>query len=269
MLGLEDAPMNRMLRIGQFARRTGLSIRTLRFYDAVDVLRPVEVDARTGYRHYALHQLASARRVVALRRLGLELDEIRRALAGAVAEREVLVAARARLERSIDRQSTQLSELDSRLALSDLTLADAGIEVRREPARWVAGIRDRLSAASQVAELFLELRRGLGYPGAGREGVLWHRCAGDHGGLSAEAFVEVPRSTRSRGRVSVFELPAAEVASVRTVDDDEPAELGYRALRAWLARERQTLQGAKREMALPADPGWLEIAFPFRTVAAG
>jgi len=269
MLALEDAPMNRMLRIGQFARRTGLSIRTLRFYDAVDVLRPAEVDPRTGYRHYALHQLGSARRVVALRRLGLELEEIRHALAGEAAEREVLVAARARLERSIVRQSTQLSELEARLALGDLTLADARIEVRREPARWVAAVRDRLSAVSEVEELFSELRRGLGEPGAGRQGVLWHRCAGDDGGLSAEAFVEVPRSVRSRGRVSVFELPEADVASVRTVDDNAPAEVGYRALRAWMVRERQTLQGAKREMALPADPGWLEIAFPFRTVAAG
>jgi DNA-binding transcriptional MerR regulator len=269
MVGLEDAPMNRTLRIGQFARRTGLSIRTLRFYDAVNVLRPAEVDPRTGYRHYALHQLVSARRVVALRRLGLELEEIRQALTGEAAEREVLVAARARLERSIVRQSTQLTELESRLALNDLSLADSRIEVRREPASWVAGVRDRLSVASEVEELFVELRRGLGWPGGGREGVLWHRCAGDHGGLSAEAFVEVPRSTRPRGRVSVFEIPAAEVASVHTPDDDEPAELGYRALRAWMVRERQTLQGAKREMTLPAEPGWLEIAFPFRAVAEG
>jgi DNA-binding transcriptional MerR regulator len=260
--------MNRMLRIGQFARRTGLSIRTLRFYDAVDVLRPAEVDPRTGYRHYALQQLVSARRVVALRRLGLELEEIRQALTSEATEREVLVAARARLERSILRQSTQLSELDSRLALSDLALADAPIEVRREPSRWVASVADRLSAASEVAELFVELRRALGWPGAGREGVLWHRCAGE-GGLSAEAFVEVPCSTRARGRMRVFELPAAEVASLRTVDDEGPAELGYRALRAWMLREGQTLQGPKRELALPAEPGWLEIAFPFRAVAAG
>jgi DNA-binding transcriptional MerR regulator len=268
MVVLEHAPMNRMLRIGQFARRTGLSIRTLRFYDAVDVLRPAEVDPRTGYRHYALQQLVSARRVVALRRLGLDLEEIRQALSSEASEREVLVAARARLERSIQRQSTQLSELESRLALSDLALADAPIEVRREPSRWVAGVADRLSVASEVAELFAELRRDLGWRGAGREGVLWHRCAGE-GALSAEAFVEVPHSTRARGRMTVFELPAAEVASIRTVDDDAPAELGYRALRAWMVHERQTLQGPKREMTLPAEPGWLEIAFPFRDVAAG
>ena len=127
-------------------------------------------------------------------------------------------------------------------------------------------MRDRLSVVSDVSDLFLELRRGLDRPSGGREGVLWHRCAGE-GALSAAAFVEVPRSTRARGRVSVFELPAVEVATVRTVDDDAAAELGYRALRDWMTREGHALQGPKREMAIPAEPGWLEISFPFRALA--
>jgi len=57
------------------------------------------------------------------------------------------------------------------------------------------------------------------------------------------------------------------VATVRTLDDDDAAELGYRTLRDWMAREGHALLGPKREMALPAQPGWLEISFPFRAVA--
>ena len=52
--------MTRMLRIGEFARLTGLPVRTLRFYDAVEVLRPAQVDLRTGYRLYALDQIQVA-----------------------------------------------------------------------------------------------------------------------------------------------------------------------------------------------------------------
>jgi DNA-binding transcriptional MerR regulator len=268
MVGPEGFLMTRLMRIGEFARRTGLPIRTLRFYDAVDVLRPAEVDRETGYRLYAHHQIQAARRVIALRRFGLQLEEIRNALTGEGAEREMLVAARARLERSIDRQSSQLAELEVLLARTEPLLPDSPIAVRQEPARWVASVRDCLSAPSEVSELFAELRRGLDRPSTGREGVLWHRCA-EEGTLTAAAFVEVPRATRSRGRVSVFELPAVQVATVRTVDDDAAAELGYRALRHWMARERHVLQGPKREMAVPGQPGWLEIAFPFRAVAAG
>jgi DNA-binding transcriptional MerR regulator len=255
-----------MLRIGEFSRLTGLSVRTLRFYDAVDVLHPAEVDIRTGYRLYGLRQLEHASRIIGLRRLGLQLDEVREALTGALAERHVLAAARERLERSIVRQSSQLVALRALLEQADHPRADAPVGIRLEPARWVASVGARLTSASEVSELFLELRRGLDRPGCGREGVLWHRCAGE-GGLAAAAFVEVPRSTRARGRVSVFELPSVEVATVRTVDDDAAAELGYRTLRDWMAREGHTLQGAKREMPVPAQPGWLEISFPFRAVA--
>ena len=178
----------------------------------------------------------------------------------------MLSATRERLERSIVCQSTQLVALRARLERADLALADAPVGLRLEPARWVASVGDRLAAVSDVSELFLELRRGLDRPSCGREGVLWHRCAGE-GALTAAAFVEVPRSTRARGRVSVFELPAVEVATVRTVDDDDAAELGYRTLRDWMARQGHTLQGPKREMPMPAQPGWLEISFPFRAVA--
>jgi len=258
--------MTRLLRIGEFARLTRLSVRTLRFYDAEDVLRPAEVDTRTGYRLYALRQLEHASRIVALRRLGLQLDEVREALTSELAERQMLAAARERLERSMVRQSSQLVALRARLEEDDLAAADAPVGIRLEPARWVAGVRDRLSAASDVSELFLELRRGLDRPSTGREGVLWHRCASE-GALTAAVFVEAPRSTRARGRVSVFELDAVEVATVRTLDDDDAAELGYRTLRDWMAREGHTLQGAKREMPVPAQPGWLEISFPFRAVA--
>ena len=266
MVAPDELRMNRLLRIGEFARLTGLPVRTLRFYDAVDVLRATEVDLRTGYRLYALHQIELARRVIALRRLGLRLDEVRLALTDEDAEREMLTVARERLERSIVRQSSQLVALRARLAEDELGRADAAVGIRLEPARWVASVRDRLSSASDVSELFLELRRGLDRPACGREGVLWHRCAGE-GALTAAAFVEVPRSTRGRGRVSMFELPAVEVATVRTVDDDDAAELGYRTLRDWMTRERHALQGPKREMSVPAEPGWLEISFPFRALA--
>ena len=269
MVAPDELRMNRLLlRIGEFARLTRLPVRTLRFYDAVDVLRPAEVDLRTGYRLYGLHQLERARRVILLRRLGLRLDEVRLALTGALAEREMLTVARERLERTIVRQSSQLVALRARLAHDELERADTPVGIRLELARWVASVQDRLSSASDVSELFLELRRGLDRTACGREGVLWHRCAGE-GALRASAFVEVPRSTRPRGRVEVFELPAVEVASIRTVDEDEPAELGYRALRTWMEQEGRTLQGPKREMPVPGEPGWLEIAFPFRAVATG
>ena len=66
-----------LLSIGDVARASGLTPKALRLYDELDLLRPVEVDPHTGYRWYAVEQLADARLVAALRRAGVGLADIR------------------------------------------------------------------------------------------------------------------------------------------------------------------------------------------------
>lgn len=62
--------------IGRFARLTGLSVKALRHYDELGLLRPAAVDATTGYRSYAAEQVERAETIRLLRRLELPLDEI-------------------------------------------------------------------------------------------------------------------------------------------------------------------------------------------------
>ncbi|GAA1394122.1 MerR family DNA-binding transcriptional regulator [Kitasatospora putterlickiae] len=69
--------------IGELARDSGLSVSALRFYDGADVLAPARVDPRTGYRWYAPEQLADARLLARLRRVGLPLADIRAVLGAA------------------------------------------------------------------------------------------------------------------------------------------------------------------------------------------
>jgi DNA-binding transcriptional MerR regulator len=65
-----------LLTIGEFARRSGLSIRALRLYDRIGLLRPAEVVPGSGYRRYADRQLYAGRLIALLRRLGMPLTEI-------------------------------------------------------------------------------------------------------------------------------------------------------------------------------------------------
>ncbi len=69
-----------MIRIGDFSKLSRISVKTLRFYDEMDLLKPVEVDRFTGYRYYEYSQLARLNRILALKDLGFSLDEIRRLL---------------------------------------------------------------------------------------------------------------------------------------------------------------------------------------------
>ncbi|MBW5425602.1 MerR family transcriptional regulator [Streptomyces sp. BG9H] len=66
-----------LLTIGAFAKASRLSPKALRLYDELGLLTPARVDPVTGYRLYAPEQLARARLVAWLRRLGMPLARIR------------------------------------------------------------------------------------------------------------------------------------------------------------------------------------------------
>ena len=67
-----------MFSIGEFARHGRVSVRMLRHYDAIGLLRPASVDAATGYRFYQAGQLAELNRIIALKDLGFTLPRCRR-----------------------------------------------------------------------------------------------------------------------------------------------------------------------------------------------
>ena len=59
------------ISIGEFARRSRLSLKALRLYDERGVLVPSRVDQASGYRYYDTAQVDEARLVVMLRELQL------------------------------------------------------------------------------------------------------------------------------------------------------------------------------------------------------
>ena len=69
------------ISIGEFARRSRLSLKALRLYDELGVLVPSRVDQATGYRYYDVGQVDEARLVVMLRQLQLPLAAIKELLA--------------------------------------------------------------------------------------------------------------------------------------------------------------------------------------------
>lgn len=67
------------MKVGELARRTGLSVRTLHHYDAVGLLRP-EARTAAGHRLYGARDMRRLQQIVSLRQLGLSLEEIRSCL---------------------------------------------------------------------------------------------------------------------------------------------------------------------------------------------
>jgi DNA-binding transcriptional MerR regulator len=73
---MESLETTSLMPIGRFARLTGLSVKALRHYDELGLLRPASVDPSSGYRSYTTAQVERAETIRLLRRLELPLDEI-------------------------------------------------------------------------------------------------------------------------------------------------------------------------------------------------
>ncbi|MER8182773.1 MerR family transcriptional regulator [Kitasatospora sp. NPDC094015] len=135
-----------MRSIGEIARDSGLSVSALRFYDGAGVFGPAEVDPRTGYRRYAPEQVAAARLLARLRRVGMPLADLRLVLAGdAGTARRSVDAHLRRLEdgladarRELATVRTLIDLRESTMESTRLTLAAAELAAALDAVRFAA-----------------------------------------------------------------------------------------------------------------------------------
>ncbi len=136
-----------LVTIGTFSMLTGLSISALRHYDDIGLVRPAEVDGRTGYRRYRFGQVDVARRVRLLREAELSTEDIARMLDGDTADaRAVLARQRSMLRERTGRVEALLDQLTQDLegthtqmkSAADFGLAAVNIGVDSDAALEIA-----------------------------------------------------------------------------------------------------------------------------------
>lgn len=66
-----------LLRIGEFSKLTGVPIRTLRYYDEIDLFKPADIDLFTDYRYYKQEQAEDLELINKLKSVGFSLEEIK------------------------------------------------------------------------------------------------------------------------------------------------------------------------------------------------
>lgn len=102
-----------MYKIGEFSKLCQLSVKTLRYYAEINLLKPEFQDHFTGYRYYSAKQLPEVERIQALKELGFSLEEIREA-----AEAEDSLSVIENREQNIHRQIYELRQQLRRLEAS-------------------------------------------------------------------------------------------------------------------------------------------------------
>lgn len=100
-----------MFRIGEFSKLSRTTVKTLRYYDEIGLLKPEATDPWSGYRLYTTDQLFQLHRIQSLRQAGLSVDETRMILDGNSAD-EILRSRRAELHAELVRNQDQLSRIE-------------------------------------------------------------------------------------------------------------------------------------------------------------
>jgi len=102
-----------LLKVGDLARRTGLTVRTLHHYDEIGLLTP-SGRSEAGYRLYSQADVQRLHGIQTMRQMGLALSDIGNLLAGDGVAPERIIGQQIR---ALDQQIAQASELRARLTM--------------------------------------------------------------------------------------------------------------------------------------------------------
>ncbi|MFF4193591.1 MerR family transcriptional regulator [Nonomuraea sp. NPDC001831] len=244
-----------LLPIGQFARLGRLSVKQLRHYDELGLLRPAYVDAVTGYRYYRAGQAREALSIALLRSLDVPLAVVGQVLSGEVG---ALESVRVSLEVELARRRRTLASLERVLASG---LPAAEVSVVRECGVRAAFVGERAAGmedvgratSAAVARLVAGLPEGFGPV---RLVGLFPVDVGEVVDVRVALLLEdgVEDGVEVGGGFEVGVLPGGVFARATHVGPYDQIALTVHAVLAWCAERRLVVRGAVREVYV-SDPG--------------
>jgi effector-binding domain-containing protein len=249
-----------MIRIGDFSRLSRVSIKTLRYYDEMGLFKPIDVDRSTGYRYYSASQLPRLNRILALRDLGLSLEQIAQVLDEGVSSeqlRGMLRLKRAELQQHIAGEQARLARVEARLNTIDLedTMSDYDVVIKQIEPQLVAGVRDTLSSYPEGGRLFEEVYGHLSRHGVNGlddlvAAAIWHDEEFKTSDIDGEAVVFLKQAIPEGERVKIYRLPGATMASVIHKGAFNAFNLAYEAILHWIEVNGYKIVGPNREVYL-------------------
>lgn len=244
-----------MLKIGDFSKLSQVSIKALRLYDELKLLKPVHIDEFTGYRYYSANQLPRLNRILALKDLGFSLEQIAKLLeeVSPAQIQEMLRLKQAELQQLVAEEQARLQRVAARLKQIEQedTIPDYDVVLKTVAPIKVAAIREIIPNFHAVARLCDELLEYLQ-----RQGVkdsryfagIWHDTAYKDTDIDWEVTISVVHEVCSSDRIKVYELPRAEMACIVHNGSYNTINRAYAALPAWIEANGYKIVGSNREV---------------------
>jgi DNA-binding transcriptional MerR regulator len=253
-----------MLGIGDFARHGRVSVRMLRHYDAIGLLRPAYVDQVTGYRSYDAGQLSQLNRIVALKGLGFTLQQVRFILDDEVSVEELrgmLRLRQAELQSQIATDTARLAQVEARLRIIEREgeMPADDVQIKRIPGIRVAELTATATAASfepesiapVIGPLYDELRTRLDRAGltTAGPGVAYYEDSPDGDGVLVNAAIPVDADPGEDHDFVIVDLPEIEqAATIVHRGSMDNVMRTIQTLAAWIEANGYRSAGYNREL---------------------
>jgi len=265
-----------MIKIGDFSKISQVTVKTLRYYDEIGLLKPAQIDHYTGYRYYSFDQLPRLNRILALKDLGLSLEQIAQALEKdlpAAELRGMLRLKQAEIQQRVQEERERLERVEARLKQieQENAMIDYDIVIKKVEPFAVASVRDTIPSYPQQGHLWNELGGFLASKHVRPNGPCFTIYHADEPEVDAEVCEPLEAPIQAGGRVKSYVLPAIETTA-STVHHGPFATIGeaYKALIKWIEVNGFTITGPCREIYLNPnqngshnDPNTVtEIQFP-------
>jgi len=244
-----------VLKIGEFSSLSQIPITTLRHYDELGLLKPIHVDAESGYRYYSVSQLPRLHRILALKDLGFPLERVAEALEAGVngdALKGMLLLRRAEQESHVQEETERLARLKALLHLIEQEGQMTGdVVLKAIGPQWFVSLRESIPAYRTIGQLFGKLHGFIGPMGVQGTGVaLLHDTEFKERDVDVEAGVYLKQEARVSQPLNCYELSGATVASVVHHGAFEHIAEAYGTLLRWIETNQYRPAGATREIFL-------------------
>jgi DNA-binding transcriptional MerR regulator len=248
-----------MFKIGDFSKFSRVSIRALRLYDQMGLLKPIHVDQLTGYRYYSAAQISRLNRIVAFKDLGFSLEQIIQLLNDKISSdqmRGMLRLKQAEVQQLIEIEQVRLSLIEVRLRQIEQedSASTSGYDVilKHVEAQTVAAIRDVMPMCTDIKHLYDKLEQELqcqkaemvGFPQA-----LWHDEEYRLNNVDVEVVIPINRLLSEKGRVKSYRLPEVkQMACVIYHGSHDGLIQAFNALLKWIEENNFQIIGSDREI---------------------
>jgi DNA-binding transcriptional MerR regulator len=258
-----------VFKIGEFSRLGQVSARMLRHYDQLGLLKPGHTDRFTSYRYYTLDQLSRLHRILALKGLGIPLEQITDLLRkdqdiSAEKLRGMLLVRQAELTQDLQAKQWQLAEVNARLQQIEQEGQPLPYEVvvKPVPAQTVASVRAVVATIAEMAfycrSLYAQLYASLerhGIEPLGTEVTLYHAEEYTETDIEVETAVLVDRRHLGKpvndGTYTIAELPASDLTAALIYQGPfDEVTAAILALLKYVAQHDHAPAGPLRELHL-------------------